>query len=219
MSRLAALIVTVNMLFLASPMMALADTTGVPPTVHLESYTGKPTHSFAFSGNGFAPGEPVDVFLGNQSAGPLETISVDGQGNLTSQSLTIPSMPSGNYQLVFIGRTSQAPASVGFNIQGFHPWAVLDNYYIAPQSRVGFRGEDFVPGELVQVYLNTRLSDPVAQVTADGNGHFTVENAFALPNVTGGNELIFVGQQSQTEVTATFAAATPTSTNPDTQGL
>src|SRR5262249_20699851 len=124
------------------------------------------------------------------------------------QSLTIPSMGPGDYQLVFVGRTSQMPASVGFNVQGFHPWAVLDNYYIAPQAPVGFRGEDFIPGELVQVYLNTRLSQPVAQVTADANGHFAVQNAFLLPNVTGGNQLIFVGQQSQTEVTAGFAAAT-----------
>lgn len=65
-----------------------------------------------------------------------------------------------------------------------------------------------MPGEPVQVYLNTRLSQPVAQVTADANGHFAVDNAFSLPNVTGDNQLIFVGQQSQTEVTATFAAAT-----------
>jgi hypothetical protein len=214
MSRLRVLIVTIGVFMCTAPTVVSADTTGLPPTVHLESYTGKPTHSFAFSGSGFAPGEPVDLYLGDQSAGPLETVSVDGQGNLSSQSLTIPAMPSGNYQLVFIGRTSQAPASVGFNIQGFHPWAVLDNYYIAPQSRVGFRGEDFVPGELVQVYLNTRLSGPVAQLTADANGHFAVENAFPLPNVSGDNQLIFVGQQSQTEVTATFAAATPTSTNP-----
>lgn len=208
MSRLTALIVTLGVLIFASPGLANAETTGVPPTVHLESYTGKPTHSFAFSGNDFAAGEVVDIYLGDQTAGPLATVSADGQGNISPQSLSIPSMAPGDYQLVFVGRTSQSPASVGFNVQGFHPWAVLDNYYIAPQARVGFTGQDFVPGEPVQVYLNTRLSQPVAQVTADANGHFAVDNAFSLPNVTGDNQLIFVGQQSQTEVTATFAAAT-----------
>jgi hypothetical protein len=213
MSRLTALIVSISAFIVASATIAVADTTGVPPTVHLDSYTGKPTHDFGFSGNGFAPGEAVDIYLGDQTAGPLATVSADGQGNLAPQTLTIPSTAAGDYQLVFVGRTSQSPASVGFNVQGFHPWAVLDNYYITPQSGVGFRGEDFVPGELVQVYLNTRLSQPVAQVTADASGHFAVDNAFSLPNVTGDNQLIFVGQQSQTEVTATFAAATPTATN------
>jgi hypothetical protein len=214
MSKLTALIVTLTVLTFASSTIAMAETTGVPPTVHLESYTGKPTRSFAFSGNGFAPGEAVDIYLGDQTAGPLATVSADGQGDITPQSLTIPSIGPGDYRLVFVGRASQSPASVGFNIQGFHPWAILDNYYIAPQSGVGFRGEDFVPGERVQVYLNTRLSQPVAEITADANGHFGVDNAFALPNVSGDNQLIFVGQQSQTEVTATFAAATLTSTNP-----
>ena len=208
MSRLAALIVTLSVLILASPILASAEIVGVPPTVHLESYTGKPTHSFAFSGNGFASAEAVDIYLGDPTAGPLATVSADGQGNIAQQSLTIPSMTPGDYELVFVGRTSQIPASVGFNVQAFHPWAVLDNYYIAPQAPVGFRGEDFIPGEVVQVYLNTRLSQPVAQLTADADGRFAVNNAFALPNVTGDNKLIFVGQQSQTEVTASFAAAT-----------
>ena len=117
-------------------------------------------------------------------------------------------MTPGDYQLVCVGQSSHNPATVGFNVQGFHPWVVLNNYYVKPQSGVGFSGDDFVPGEPVQVYLNTRLSQPVAQVTADANGHFGVDNAFPLPNVTGNNQLIFVSRQSQTEVTATFAAAT-----------
>jgi hypothetical protein len=99
---------------------------------------------------------------------------------------------------------------VGFNVQGFHPWTVLENYYVAPHTGVGFEGTDFVPGEVVQVFLNTRLSQPVAQITADGDGRFRTTNAFTLPDLSGNNELIFVGDQSQTEVTATFAAATPT---------
>ena len=214
MPRLTVLIATLTVLIFASPMLAIAQTTGMPPTVHLDSYTGKPTHAFAFSATNFAPGEAVDIYLGDRTAGALATVSADGQGDITSQTLTIPAISPGDYQLVFVGRTSQSPASVGFNVQGFHPWAVLNNYYIAPQSSVGFRGEDFVPGELVQVYLNTRLSQPLAEVTADANGHFSVDTAFSLPNVTGDNQLMFVGQQSQTEVTATFSAAAPTSTNP-----
>ena len=213
MSRFTAFIVMITVLMFVSATIALAATTGIPPTVHLDSYTGKPTHSFAFSGNGFAPGEAVDIYLGDQTAGPLTTVSADGQGDIAAQSLTIPSMPPGDYQLVFVGRTSQAPASVGFNVQGFHPWAVLSNYYIAPQSEVGFRGEDFVPGELVQVYLNTRLRQPVAEVSADANGHVAADGV-SIPNIPGDYQLIFVGQQSQTEVTATLRVAIPTSTNP-----
>jgi len=185
-----------------------------PPAVHLDSYTGKPTHHFNFSGTGFAPGEQVDVYLGARTAGPLATVVADGRGDITGRDVVIPLVSPGDYNLAFVGRDSQTPVSLGFNVQGFHPWAVLDNYYVVPHTGLGFVGTDFVPGEVVQVFLNTRLSQPVAQITADADGRFELKNAFQVPDLTGNNQLIIVGQQSQTEVTATFAAATPPPTTP-----
>ena len=64
------------------------------------------------------------------------------------------------------------------------------------------------PGATIAI-LNTNYT-----LVADANGHFEVRNAFGLPDVTGNNQLIFVGQQSQTEVTATFATAVPTPPTP-----
>jgi len=185
-----------------------------PPTVQLDTYTGKPTHRFGFAGSGFVPGEQVEVYLGAQAATPLATVVADGRGDITGRDMVIPSVSPGDYTLSFVGLGSHMPASVGFNVQGFHPWAILDNYYVAPHAGLGIAGTDFIPGEVVQVFLNTRLSEPVAQVTADANGRFDVKNAFQLPDLTGNNQLIFVGQQSQTDVTATFAAAAPPPTNP-----
>jgi hypothetical protein len=185
-----------------------------PPIVHLDVYTGKPTHSFGFSGSGFVPGEQVDVFLGPQTTAALATLAADPRGTISGRDLTIPLAQPGDYTLAFVGRNSHTPVSVGFNVQGFSPWAVLDNYYVAPRMGIGFTGDDFVPGEVVMVYLNTRLSQPVAQTTADEDGHFAAKNALELPDLTGNNQLIFVGQQSQTEVTTTFAAVTlPPSTS------
>jgi hypothetical protein len=189
-----------------------------PPAVHLDAYTGKPAHTFGFSGAGFVPGEQVDIYIGSaQPASPLATIAADGRGEIGGRDMAIPQLNPGDYRLAFIGRNSRTPASVGFNVQGFHPWVVLDNYYVAPQAGVGFTGVDFVPGEVVQVYLNTRLSQPVAQVTADADGRVAVKNAFTLPDLGGNNQLIFVGQQSQAEVSATVttAAATPTPSIPN----
>lgn len=186
----------------------------LPPAVQLDTYTGKPTHTFGFSGTGFAPGEPVDVYLNAQRQDPLATVAADGRGGITGRDVAIPFLGPGNYSLSFVGRVSEAPVSVGFNIQGFRPWAILDNYYVTPHTGVGFAGTDFVPGEVVEIYLNTRLSEPVAQVTADADGRFQVRNAFNLPDSTGDNQLIFVGQQSQTEVTATFATAIPPTPTP-----
>jgi hypothetical protein len=205
----------VGLLTIWSPPIVAAQNERQTPTVHLDTYTGKPTHTFSFGGSGFAPGEQVDVFLGPRTSDPLASLSADDQGDIESQNTTVPFLSPGDYNLTFVGHSSQSPVSVGFNVQGFAPWVVLDNYALAPRSGLGFHGEDYVPGELVQVYLNSRLSQPITQVTADSNGHFAISNAFALPDLTGNNQLIFVGQQSQTEVTATFAvvARPPSNTN------
>jgi hypothetical protein len=176
------------------------------PSVHLLAYTGKPTHAITFGGSGFVPGESVDMFLGNQAGPPLATVTADSQGDVSGQNVVIPSLQAGDYSLVFVGRTSQTQASVGFNIQGFHPWVMLHNYYLAQGSGVGFSGQDFVPGEAVDVYLNSRLSAPLTEITADGNGAFATES-LPLPNLSGDNTLIFVGQQSQTELTTSFSVA------------
>jgi hypothetical protein len=209
------LLAILGLLTIWSPTIAAAQTEAQPPTVHLDNYTGKPTHAFSFAGSGFVPGEQVDVFLGAQTSDPLASLSADAQGDIESQNTTIPFLTPGDYRLIFVGHSSQSPVSVGFNVQGFAPWVVLDNYALAPRSEVGFHGEDYIPGEVVQVYLNSRLSQPIAQVTADSDGHFANSNAFALPDLTGNNQLIFVGQQSQTEVTATFAVVFSPPSNTD----
>jgi hypothetical protein len=212
MSKLCAVFAILGVVVLGLPTSVAAQSQ--PPTVQLDTYTGKPTQRVGFGGSGFVPGEQVDVYLGTPTDTPLVTVVANSRGDITGRDMVIPSISPGDYTLSFVGLGSHTPASVGFNVQGFHPWAVLDNYYVAPHAGVGFAGTDFVPGERVQVFLNTRSGDPVAQVTADGDGHFRAMNAFSLPDLTGNNELIFVGQLSQTEVTATFAAATPPPANP-----
>src|SRR5216683_1062002 len=186
MSKIWLSFIILSAVVLGSGMSASAQTLDKPPSVHLDVYTGKPTHTFGFSGTGFLPGEQVDIFLGtSQPPSPLVSVTSDARGEIVGHDTAIPVMTPGDYSLAFVGRSSQVPVSVGFNVQGFHPWVVLDNYYLAPQSGMGFSGVDFVPGEVVQVYLNTRLSQPVAQITADADGHFAVSNAWELPSLTG----------------------------------
>ena len=190
----------------SSPAAAQSLTSGTAqtPSVHLELYSGKPAHTLTFTGTGFEPSEDVDVSLSEQS---LATITADAEGRILHAGISIPLLSAGDYTVSFVGRTSRIPVAVGLNIQGFRPWVVLHNYYVSPQSGVGFNGEDFVPGETVSVYLNSTLGEPVVQVTADGDGRITMANALSPTNLTGDNRLIFVGQQSHAELTATFTVA------------
>jgi hypothetical protein len=95
--------------------------------------------------------------------------------------------------------------SVGFNVQGFTPWVVLDSYSAAPYAAIGFTGEDFVPGDQIEVYLGRRSGQPLTRVAADENGHFGVRNAFNLPDAAQGDQqLVFVAHQSGAEIIAKF---------------
>jgi 5-hydroxyisourate hydrolase-like protein (transthyretin family) len=176
------------------------------PSVHLDVYAGKPAQTLAFTGTGFVPNEAVDVSLGDQ---PLTTINADVEGRILRATISIPSLSAGDYTVLFVGQTSRTPVAVGLNIQGFRPWVVLHNYYVPPQSGVGFSGEDFVPGEAVAVYLNSTLSAPVVQTTADSSGRIAAANAVSAANLTGDNQLIFVGQQSQAQLSVKFSVAAP----------
>jgi hypothetical protein len=70
---------------------------------------------------------------------------------------------------------------------------------------MGFTGQDFVPGEEIEVYLGRRTGQPLLRLAADGNGQFMVRNAFYLPDLARGDQqLLFVGHQSGTEITAKF---------------
>ena len=50
----------------------------------------------------------------------LAVVHATARSNVTRH-VAIPLMPEGNYVLCFVGQQSQAPTSVGLNIQGFHP--------------------------------------------------------------------------------------------------
>ena len=175
------------------------------PKIALDTYSAKANHTFGFSGTGFAPGEVVDVRLGGLGGAPLASFPSDLQGSVSAQNVPLPLIQAGDYLLYFVGEQSQTPVSIGFNVQGFSPWVVLDTYSAAPYSVMGFSGQDFVPGEEVEVFLGQRTGQPLLRLAADGNGQFAVKNAFTLPDLAHGDQqLVFVGHKSGAQVTAKF---------------
>jgi hypothetical protein len=171
----------------------------------MDTYSVKSNHTFGFSGSGFAPGEQVEVRIGGLGGTPLATFPADLQGEVTAQNVPLPLVQAGDYTVYFVGQQSRNPVSVGFNIQGFSPWVVLDGYSLAPYSVVGFRGQDFVPGDPVEVYLDKADGQPLLRLAADGDGQFAVKNAFALPDLAhGDHQLLFFGKKSGANITAKF---------------
>jgi dolichol-phosphate mannosyltransferase len=174
----------------------------IPPTVQLDTYAVKPERDVGFAGSGFLPNEVVEVRLGTTGQ-VVATASANAGGNVAGR-FTVPFMPEGTYTLFFEGHESQTPTSVGLNVQGFHPWVILDTYAPSPHGHLGFMGEDFAPGEEVLVYLNRQAGEPVVRMHADATGRFVMQATWEVGELSGKNTLIFVGQQSGAMVTTTF---------------
>jgi hypothetical protein len=174
----------------------------IPPTVTLDTYTATPGQVIGFTGSGFIPGELVTVSLGASSA-PLDRTTVTAGGALSGH-LTIPQISAGTYSLTLLGSISRMPASVGFNVQRFTPWVVLDRYTLAPDQRIGFIAHGFAPGEQVLVYLNSQQVTPVLRVQADTTGQITMQDTWSPGGTSGSNVLTFVGQWSKASTTVDF---------------
>jgi hypothetical protein len=176
----------------------------LPPTVQLDAYAGEPGYVFRVAGGGFTSGEEVDIFLGSAMGAPLAVLTATTGGDIAGQ-VKVPARPSGVYPLQFVGRVSQTPASVKFDIEAFKPWVVLDTYSPLPGAPVRFSGRDFAPGEQVLVYLTAARGQPVTTIEADADGTFTHAGDFVVSSgLTGHQILVFVGQQSQVPYSTTF---------------
>jgi hypothetical protein len=189
----------------------------VPPTVALDTYTSMPGQVVNFAGNGYIAGEVVKIYLGTSNV-PLASATATALGTVTGR-LQVPKLSPGTYSLKMVGESSQFPASVGFNIQGFTPWVVLGRYTLTPGEGEGFTGQGFAPGEVVFVYLNTTQGDPALHVTADASGRVVVQDTWIPASVSGRNVLTLVGQQSKASTSAEFtvipgAESTATTTSP-----
>jgi hypothetical protein len=174
----------------------------IPPTVTLDAYTATPGQIVGFTGNGFIPGEMVTVYLGASSA-PLFRTTVTTMGAVSGH-LAIPKIPAGTYTLTLIGKISQLPASVGFSVQQFRPWVVLDRYTLAPGQSEGFIAHGFAPGEQVFVYLNSLHGTPALRVKADPAGQLVMQDTWSPGGASGHNVLTFVGQWSKATTTVDF---------------
>jgi hypothetical protein len=174
----------------------------IPPTVTLDAYAATPGQVISFAGSGFIPGEMVTVHLGASSAPLLHTTVT--AGGAVSGHLTIPEISAGAYTLTLLGTISRMPASVGFNVQRFTPWVVLDRYTLAPGQREGFIAHGFEPGEQVFVYLNSLHGTPVLRVQADTTGQITMQDAWSPDGASGNDVLTFVGQLSKATTTVDF---------------
>jgi hypothetical protein len=89
---------------------------GFAPWVVLDHYAVMPGQGVGIIGQGFAPGEPVQIYLNSTKGQPVLSETADPSGRVVVQDSWVPSGVSGSNELTLVGQTSKASASATFTI-------------------------------------------------------------------------------------------------------
>ncbi|HEU5379718.1 MAG TPA: protein phosphatase 2C domain-containing protein [Ktedonobacteraceae bacterium] len=96
------------------PFIVNLNIRGFTPWVMLSDYAPPPHSMMGFSGQDFAPGEPVLVYLNHQGKQPIARIKADSTGRFENkQAWKLPDV-SGKNTLIFVGTYSGTVATAAF---------------------------------------------------------------------------------------------------------
>ncbi len=168
---------------------------GFYPSLTPSSYYILPTQVLMFSGGGFAPGETIQVFEG-QNATPLASFSADSTGSFVDTgNVTIPASLLGTRTFRASGLTSQASAEVLVTVGTFIPNIAPSAYYILPGQVLTFSGSGFASGETVKIFAGDSQTE-LAEFMVDSEGTFTGSGGITIPFAWIGSSRTFhfVGQ-------------------------
>ncbi len=176
------------------------------PSVELSPWSGPPGSTTELNARGFAPGEPVLIYLEGDTH-PALVVQADQWGNFWGAGpLTIPTYRKGSaIGITATGQQSGATVRLEFYLHEVRPWVQLTSYAGVDGTPVSFSGGGLAAGERVTVHMGDRDSPPVASGTTDAQGNFS---AIGPVRVHGEPEeqvtFIVVGDQSGAETRATF---------------
>ena len=153
---------------------------GFYPSVAPSTYYILPTQVLSFSGGGFAPGETIDVFDG-QNQTPLSSITADDAGTFADAgSITIPLSFIGTKTFRAVGRISHGAAQTDITVGSFIPFATPSTFYILPGDVLTFSGGGFAASEPVKIFEGASQTE-ISNFTADAEGNFANTGATSIP--------------------------------------
>jgi hypothetical protein len=172
---------------------------GLYPTTISRPYAVKAGKSITFRGNGFAPGEPVLIFLNASGGVPALTAHADSSGGF-SVSFVVPFGLKGSQRLIAVGELSRASVSSGFIILPYTPTAQASTYSALPGTTVSFYAKGYAANEVVLVYLGGNRGHGGQLVTAfrvDSRGSASAAGSYIVPSGVGPSvSFSLVGQET-----------------------
>jgi hypothetical protein len=173
---------------------------GLYPNTLSHPYAVKAGKSISFKGHGFAPGEPVNIFLDASGGIPALTSKADSSGGF-SVNFVVPFGLKGSQRLIAVGQLSRASVSSGFDVLPYIPTAQASTYSALPGTTVSFYAHGYAPDEVVLVYLGGNRGHGGKLVTAfrvDGRGSASAAGSYVVPSGVGPSvSFSLVGHQSE----------------------
>jgi hypothetical protein len=153
------------------------------PVVQLSPWSGPPGSKVQVNARGFAPGDKVQVFLG-EAKQPVATVSADQYGNFWGVGpLQVPYGSSpGPLQIRAVDQTAGSDVSATFNVQSTSPWLQLNLYSGPPGTPVSFSGGGWAADETVKIHLGDAGGPVVAVGQADDYGWLRPGSGASVPD-------------------------------------
>lgn len=185
---------------------------GLYPVIQPSPYAVKAGHSATLTGNGFAPGEQVLVYLNAASGTPALSATASSAGRL-SVSFMVPYGLKGSQNLTAVGEESRASANSGFDVLPYNPVAQASTYGAMPGTAISFYASGFAANEVVMVYLGRGQGNSGQLVSAfrvNSQGNAAAAGNYVIPNGTGpGLYFTLVGQESGGSAIAKISVTKP----------
>jgi hypothetical protein len=185
---------------------------GLYPTTASRPYAVKSGNPMTFSGNGFAPGEPVLIYLNATGGLPALTATAGSNGSFAT-SFVVPFGLKGSQSLTAVGEQSRAAVSSGFDVLPYNPVAQASTYGAMPGTALTFYASGFAANEVVLVYTgggHGQTGQLVSAFRVSAMGTASAAGHYIVPSGVGpGLYFNLVGQQSGGSATAKVSVTAP----------
>lgn len=176
----------------AKPSRSFTIVEEVDPSISITTTSGPGGTVVPITGQGYAPGETVDIRWDRSTGIILKTVTASGSGTF-STSATVPDASPGKHLFVGVGRTSGAKPSRSFNVIDITP--VDPSISIDPTSgrtatTVAVTGAGYTPNEAVEIYFDSTGSTGTLLTTTTASGSGTFSTTVTIPHTPGGSHLI-----------------------------
>jgi hypothetical protein len=182
---------------------------GLYPTMKVQPYSLRAAERLGFSAEGFAPGEPVLVYINSSSGQPVLTLPAGEGGKVPDTGFMVPFELVGAQNLTLVGEQSRASAGSGFDVQAYTPSAQPSTYGGMPGTAMSFYANGFAPNEVVQIFTGRGANKPGELLSAfrvDDEGNAGAAGSYQIPAGAGGQvSLQLVGRQSKAVANTTVS--------------